>query len=138
METIHIKRGFVESEVDAKRSTARFCQPNRSQEEKEQKKSGLPHRKKKKSAIEEIQNLGSRIEASTDLSTSPTTLFTRPTRQSTHLKPPASSTMMSRMPFVLLVHGHILPLRLDHRLEHRLVLDVRILGRGRRRLRRSD
>lgn len=46
--------------------------------------------------------------------------------------------MMSRMPLVLLVHGHILPLRLDHRLKHRLVLDVRVLGRGRRRLRRSD
>ena len=42
------------------------------------------------------------------------------------------------MPLVLLVHSHILPLRFDHRLKHRLVLDVRVLGRGRRCLRRSD
>lgn len=42
------------------------------------------------------------------------------------------------MPLVLLVHGHILPLRLDHRLKHRLIVDIRVLGRGRRCLRRSD
>lgn len=58
MEAIHIKRGFVESKVDANYSTAAFANQTKAKKRRN-KKAGLPYHKRETS-IEKSRNLRSR------------------------------------------------------------------------------